>query len=129
MNVTPMQWLFIAAPTAVIGTVLFLMLYESSDMERQVLKQEQTIRQMEFDRDFASAWNGEAMTVPGADIEQQKQILDALREKQREQRAKRDEAMKNLSDKMNNQLNQETVEVPEELGNLLEKMNGESDEN
>ena len=40
MNVTPMQWLFIAAPTAVIGTVLFLMLYESSDMERQVLKQE-----------------------------------------------------------------------------------------
>lgn len=84
---------------------------------------------MEFDRDFASAWNGEAMTVPGADIEQQKQILDALREKQREQRAKRDEAMKNLSDKMNNQLNQETVEVPEELGNLLEKMNGESDEN
>lgn len=129
MNVTPMQWLFIAAPTAVIGTVLFLMLYESSDMERQVLKQEQTIRQMEFDRDFASAWNGEALTVPGDDIEQQKKVLDELREKQREQRAKRDEVMKNLNEKMNNQLNQETVEVPEELGNLLEKMNGESDEN
>lgn len=114
-NLTPMQWLFILAPSAVVAGVLFILFYESSDMERRVLIQDQEVRQMEFDRDFANAWNGSAIEAPANDIDAAKQRLAALKDEQDAKRQARDEKLMQLREKMEKEINREYMEIPPEL--------------
>lgn len=64
MNVSPITWLLIVAPTAVLAAVLFLFVFEKNDETAALERDRLNIQRLEFDRDFATAWNNERMEAP-----------------------------------------------------------------
>lgn len=60
----PITWLFIIAPTAVLGALLFVWVYQDNTERGEVMREQQKIERLEFDRDFANAWNGEQIEAP-----------------------------------------------------------------
>jgi len=77
--VNPITWLFIIAPTAVLGAVLFIWVYQDTTERGEEMRQQQKLDHLEFDRNFANAWNGERIEAPGnGEIEAQRQKLAAM---------------------------------------------------
>lgn len=75
----PITWLFIVAPAAVLAAVLFVWVYQDTTDRGEEMRQQQKLERMEFDRNFANAWNGERIEAPGDDeIEAQRQKLAAI---------------------------------------------------
>lgn len=77
----PIQWLLIAAPATVIAAVLFVGVFERVDNTAEIQRESVELKQMEFDKEFAAAWNGQGISAPGADeIKQKKAHLVKLKE-------------------------------------------------
>lgn len=69
----PLTWLFIAAPTAVIAALIFLWLYQDNRAVVDLERDRHRVEQMEFNRDFSRAWNGQPIEGPA------QEEIDALK--------------------------------------------------
>lgn len=67
MNLNPIAWLFVLAPAAVIGALLFVWVYQSNSDDADLERERMRLDAMEFDRDAAAAWNGQQIQGPNDD--------------------------------------------------------------
>lgn len=125
----PMQWLLIAAPATVIAAILFIGVFERVDNTAEVQREKAQLQQMEFDQDFASAWNGEAISSPGEnEIEAQRtkvKELQAIALKAREQQK---EKLAELADQLQTEV-QSGRDITEDLKRLRSELNNEEVQN
>jgi Na+/phosphate symporter len=125
----PMQWLLIAAPATVIAAILFIGVFERVDNTAEVQREKAQLQQMEFDQDFASAWNGEAISSPSEnEIEAQRtkvKELQAIALKAREQQK---EKLAELADQLQTEV-QSGRDITEDLKRLRSELNNEEVQN
>jgi len=109
-NVNPLMWLFVLAPAAVIGALLFIWVYESNTATADLERDRMRLESMEFDRDAAAAWNGEKIEAPSADS------IEALRA--------RIEAKEAAADAANAARCQKMDELAQRLNETLQEQGG-----
>ena len=65
----PISWLLIVAPVAVLGALLFVLIYQHTDATAHIERQRIYLESLRFERDFAKAWNGEDLDTKGLDAQ------------------------------------------------------------
>lgn len=97
----PLALLVFIAPAAVLGVVVFTWVYEDQTERHGIERQKHEIRQMEFDRDFAKAWNGEALDAPDeARLAAARAELEQSQERQVERERERCERLSRLASEL-----------------------------
>jgi len=75
----PLVWLFVVAPAAAVAALLFIWVYQEQTDRGELQREQSRLERQEFDRDFAAAWNGEALQSPeAAELEKTRARLAAL---------------------------------------------------
>lgn len=121
----PIQWLLIAAPATVIAAVLFVGVFERVDNTAQIQRETVELKQMEFDQEFASAWNGQGVSAPGADeIEQKKAHLAKLKELAAKAKQEQNEQIEQLVEQLTAEINS-GKDITKELQELTKESNNE----
>lgn len=112
MNFGPLTWLLIVAPTAVLGAVIFVWLYQDNRAVVDLERDRHRVQQMEFDRDFAQAWSGKQIDGPAqADIDALKGSLAAKEAAQAENEKRNCERMNRLASELGGQLDTATESI------------------
>ena len=60
----PIGYLFLVAPVAVLAAFLFMNVYQSQSSSGEIHRAKVEATQMQFDKDFASAWNAGKVEAP-----------------------------------------------------------------
>lgn len=106
MNLNPLTWLLIVAPTAVLAAVIFIWLYQDNRAVVDIERDRHRVEQMEFNRDFAQAWNGKPIEGPAqAEIDALKGKVAAKEAAQAENEKLNCERMNRLAGELGSQLN------------------------
>lgn len=108
----PITWLFIAAPAAVLAALLFLWVYQDNTERGDLMRERQAVEHLEFDRDFANAWNGEQLQAPKqADIDAARAKVAAIEQAKEAREAERCQKLAKLSTELENTI-QGTTAAP-----------------
>lgn len=60
----PLSYLFVIAPVAVLAAFLFMNVYQSQSSSGEIHRAKIEATQLQFDKDFASAWNSGSVEAP-----------------------------------------------------------------
>lgn len=75
----PLVWLFVVAPAAAVAAMLFVWVYQEQTERSEIQREQHRIERLEFDRDFADAWNGGQLSIPdGSELDRSRARLEAL---------------------------------------------------
>lgn len=97
----PLALLVFIAPAAVLGVVVFSFVYQDQTERHDIERQKHEIRQMEFDRDFSKAWNGETLDAPDeARLAAARAELEQNQERQVERERERCERLSRLASEL-----------------------------
>lgn len=107
----PITWLFIVAPAAVLAAVLFVWVYQDNSERSEVMREQQKLEALQFDRDFAAAWNGDKIEGPEAEaINAQKQKLERIEQAKKERERERCQKLAALSKDLESTIQGEDVQ-------------------
>ncbi|MGP9795681.1 hypothetical protein ACT3T8_18050 [Halomonas sp. AOP1-B1-8] len=94
----PLAILFLLAPGVAIGVLLFVWVYEDQSGRVEIERQKHEVRQLEFEKDFADAWNGGTLEGPSPEqIASAKAELEAAQTAKQEREQERCEKMSSLA--------------------------------
>lgn len=78
----PLVWLFVVAPAAALAALIFLWVYKDQSNTAELQREQHRASQLEFNRDFAAAWNGERIETPNpSELERSRARVAALEER------------------------------------------------
>lgn len=101
----PITWLFIVAPAAVLAAVLFIWVYQDNSSRADLVQAQSKVERLEFDRDFAKAWNGQKIEAPdNSALDQAKAKVVALETAESVRRKEQCKRLARLSNDLENSL-------------------------
>lgn len=75
----PLMWLFVVAPAAALAALLFVWVYQEQTERGEIQREQHRTERLEFDRDFAAAWNGGRVETPdGSELDKSRARLAEL---------------------------------------------------
>ncbi|MDF4311326.1 hypothetical protein CKA27_25815 [Vibrio coralliilyticus] len=118
---TPIHWLLIVCPAAVLGAVLFIGVFERVDNTAEEQRATVQLKQMEFDKQFADAWNEGVIKGPSdAELEEQRALVKELKDLARKARESQRQDLERLAQQLQGQL--ENGDISEDLANLRKEI-------
>lgn len=119
----PMHLLLFIAPATVIGAILFVGVFDQLDDTAEIERETIHIEKMEFDQDFASAWNGGNISaVDQQEITQKKVQLQELKDLASKAKAQKKEQLARFAEELQGSLDSER-DVTKDIANLKQQLN------